>query len=442
MPRRLTLHVGTPKSGTTYLQSLLARGRRELARDGVLYPGAKRLPRRGFNQQPAIYAAAGASTGWADDDVRRTSEVYLRHLCEELSAHPGRALVSAESLAFFDVDAARGLLRTLGYDPAGVTVVITARDLGRILPSIWQQNVKNGSTQALGPYLDSVASLRDGPRSPVWTAFGLPGLVDRWAEVIGDVGRVVLVTSPATAAPTDELWNRFAAAADVRRELATLPGPRPLAVDNVSLTLAQAELVRGLNGVLQADGYSRDHQQRLRGHLLDIWMNLPGASGSRRPAVPAHLHDTVRAWARDDIARLAASGARVEGELGDLEPRLRDDAGSATAIDEETVRDVLALLEHGRGLASAARGARGLPSIARPLLRWRAAIARVRRPEVPGPRQQAPAEIRQPAEIRLPADAGDARSVDLTAMDGTMTGVSPSDVTGTDVPAAEKITSL
>ena len=33
------LHIGTPKSGTTYLQDLMGRNRQQLAADGVLWPG-------------------------------------------------------------------------------------------------------------------------------------------------------------------------------------------------------------------------------------------------------------------------------------------------------------------------------------------------------------------------------------------------------------------
>ena len=39
MARRVYLHVGTPKSGTKYLQSLLHANRDTLRGRGVLYPG-------------------------------------------------------------------------------------------------------------------------------------------------------------------------------------------------------------------------------------------------------------------------------------------------------------------------------------------------------------------------------------------------------------------
>lgn len=39
---RVVLHVGTPKSGTTYLQDLLHASAPSLADAGVLFPGTRR----------------------------------------------------------------------------------------------------------------------------------------------------------------------------------------------------------------------------------------------------------------------------------------------------------------------------------------------------------------------------------------------------------------
>ena len=39
MARRVYVHVGLPKTGTTYLQHMLWESREALAADGVLFPG-------------------------------------------------------------------------------------------------------------------------------------------------------------------------------------------------------------------------------------------------------------------------------------------------------------------------------------------------------------------------------------------------------------------
>jgi hypothetical protein len=347
MTRTLTLHVGTPKSGTTHLQAVLHANRDRLRRAGTSYPGAGRLPRDGFNQQPAVYALAGPMLGWVDDRVRRGAAPMLDHLAAEVRAHRGHSLISAESLAFFDPGSAATLLERLGVAPEQVTVVVTARDLGRLLPSVWQQNVKNGSVQELEPYLDSVASLRDGVPSPFWTAFGLPGLVERWSAAVGPE-RVVLVTVPASGATPDVLRRRFAAAADLPGDVveAFVTDRQPhRAHDNVSLSASQAELMRQVNLVLEAEGLPRDVQQRMRARLLARWADAPQRRGTAL-ALPAHLAPLVARWAVEDDVQLRRAGVRVVGDLTDLLPRpAAVPAGPPPALGAETARDVLDLLD-------------------------------------------------------------------------------------------------
>jgi hypothetical protein len=321
------------------------RGR--LRRQGVLYPGSGYLPRDGFNQQPAVYALAGPTIGWVDEALRHSSKVYFNRLCEEVSTHSGRVVLSAEVLAFFEQAQAELFLERIGFDPASVTVVITARDYGRLLPSVWQQNVKNGSVESFEPYLDSVASLRGRPGVPFWTAFGLPDLVRRWSRIVGP-DRVVLVTAPPHGADKNVLWSRFATASALPDALVGYATGRHAADDNVSLTPSQAELLRGMNVVLQAAGRSEDVQRRLRAQLLQIWMNAAPQPGRRHLALPEHLSGDVERWADEDILVLRRLDVRVVGALNDLVPVQQRSGLNARpdAIDLATVRDILALIEH------------------------------------------------------------------------------------------------
>jgi hypothetical protein len=349
MHRTLTLHIGTPKSGTTHLQAILHRLRGPLRRQGLLYPGSGYLPRDGFNQQPAIYALAGRTIGWVDDAVRAGARAPFSRLCEEVSVHAGRVLISAESLAFFEAGQAQALLDRLGFCPASVTVVITARDYGRLLPSIWQQNVKNGSTEELRPYLDSVAALRGQRDAPFWTAFRLPDLVQRWGQVVGPE-RVTLVTAPPAGADKAELWSRYATATGLSPSLVDGMPERARADDNVSLTPSQTELLRRMNVVMRDSGYTKDLERHLRGQLLQAWMNAP-RSARLGLSVPQHLREPVLEWGEEDALLLRRLGVRVVGALSDLLPVFPPQGGSASGtepgvIDLETVRDVLALVEH------------------------------------------------------------------------------------------------
>jgi hypothetical protein len=360
-PRALSLHVGTPKSGTTYLQALLAGSRRELGTRGVVYPGAGYMPKRGLNQQAAMYGVAGPEVRWISAEVRSNGERLMTKIAAELNRHRGRALVSAEALASFAPQQARAVVDALGYSPDQVEVVITARDLGRLLTSVWQENVKNGATMGMAAYLDSVAELRTHPDNSFWNAYRLPDLVDRWAAVVG-MERVCLVTAPRPA-ERDQLWPRFCRA--MRVEGLPLPPQSPARVlSNASLSASQVELLRRMNGLLDVEENTHDARQRLRARLLAAWMSAPPAGAGAAPVeLEADRLPTVRGWSELDVAALGervAAGLRLEGDLTELIPGSNGSNGSnglggsngsngasgspAGPSLEDTARDVLALL--------------------------------------------------------------------------------------------------
>ncbi len=352
----MTVHIGTPKSGTTYLQSILRAHRKDLARAGVLYPGAAYLPQQGLNQQPAVYALAGRSVRWVDETVRANGVPHLERVVAELSRHRGPALVSAEALSNFGPAEVAAVVQALSRPPGPVTVVITARDLGRVLTSVWQQNVKNGATAPMEEYLDAITQQRPEGTSPFWTAFGLPGLVDRWASVVG-LDQVTLVTTPP-ASRRDELWPRFAQACGLAGLLDGISDAVVARRDNNdSLTPSQTETLREMNAILEADQVPHDERQRLRGRLLAAWMSSP-RSQSRRLAMDEARVPTVRRWAAEDIAVLAdrvAHGLTVVGDLAELDPDPPSVPAHPSGYDgHEGAHDLLALLR-GTGANPLAR---------------------------------------------------------------------------------------
>ena len=109
MTKRVLLHVGTPKTGTSYLQDVLFRNRRAARRHGILYPADRfdahflaaldlmRLPWGGLEAE-----AVGAWDRLADA-VRalRTATAIISHeiLATASRAQIGRALDSRSATA-------------------------------------------------------------------------------------------------------------------------------------------------------------------------------------------------------------------------------------------------------------------------------------------------------------------------------------------------------
>ncbi len=349
----ITLHIGTPKSGTTYLQARLRSLRGQLARHSMLYPGAGYLPQGGLNHQPAVYAVAGPEVRWVTEEVRAKGVRYLQKLTAEVRRHHGPVLLSAEAMASFHEPAIHDLLAALGRPAEQVKIVVTARSMERLLTSVWQQNIKNGATHDQHTYLASVARLRGAGPSQFWTAYGLPDLVDRWAAVVG-MERICLVIAPATARPGDDLWARFQRACEIDGIPPDDQDGTARVDSNISLTASQAELLREMNVILDAEQVEHRERQRLRAQLLQAWMSRsPGQA--RKLALAEGWRPTLQEWAAQDQAALAerqAAGLRLVGDLADLSPGPRAvESGPVEPTATETAHNVLTLLRNGSAAA-------------------------------------------------------------------------------------------
>ena len=211
MTRRVLLHVGTPKTGTSHLQDVLFRNRDRLRAQGVLYAAERfdahflaaldlmQLPWGGLENE-----AVGA---W--DSLAGQVRGFLG--VGGLGHHDGRtAIVSHEILATASRGQAARALASLGHPDTEVHVVLSVRDLVRQIPAEWQENVKHRRELRYGRFLDQV---RDPDRDSAigawfWGVQEIPDILDRWAADL-PAERVHLVTVPRPGGPRDLLWQRF-----------------------------------------------------------------------------------------------------------------------------------------------------------------------------------------------------------------------------------------
>jgi hypothetical protein len=304
---QVVLHIGTMKTGTTYLQQLLRRNVDLLAEDGVgFHPRNGEVGRAvlGLTKDPAIELEMGT---WPVVAERaRTSARRIE-------------LISNELLSVVWADVVPRVVASLR--PAEVTVVITARDILRLLPSAWQNTVKHGSDWSFPTFVQSVRGDPDAPRSPYlrfWKHHDLAMIIDRWAGAVGPEN-VVVVPVPQPPAPPEQLWERFASVLDVDpRRYDTAQDRR----SNLSMGFAETELLRQVNHEL-ADQMDKETLRRLVLHDLAnaVLRPLPEEASDRlRPS----LSDDDRDWAvrrsRELADAVLASGVRVVGSIEDLVP--------------------------------------------------------------------------------------------------------------------------
>src|SRR4051794_21053436 len=129
MAGRVYLHIGTMKSATSYLAQLCELNSEHL-RDFNLY-----WPMKGL-RYCAIRDFFGREVKM--QDFTGSWQV----LASQAREFPGDLLLSNEMLAALTVGQVKRLCRALS--PAELHVIVTARDLARVIPSHWQTTLKNG----------------------------------------------------------------------------------------------------------------------------------------------------------------------------------------------------------------------------------------------------------------------------------------------------------
>ncbi len=323
MARRVFLHCGTAKSGTTFLQDLWWRHRDELRERGLLLPGTAL---RDHFHAAALVKGMDAIV----EELEPAEREVWRRLVEETGAWDGDVLISHEHFSDSSAEAAAAALADLSRAAREVHVVVTVRDLGRVLPSAWQQRVKQGARQPYGTFLAAVRRGEDDQK--FWRYQDVPAILGRWTAGV-EPEHVHLVVVPPSGAPRDELWLRTAAVLGVDVDgLDTEPR-----LPNDSLGIVEAELLRRVNTVVPRERRSVALTRLTKGSFArDL---LAGSAPPEPFVLPTPHLDWVRERSEAMVATLRARSYDVVGDLDDLLPA---DARSGRTPEQATDAELLA----------------------------------------------------------------------------------------------------
>ncbi|GAA1501757.1 hypothetical protein [Nocardioides humi] len=341
MAQRVVLHIGTMKSGTSFLQNVLGENKAELAERGVLFPG--RRWRRQVRAVRELIAYGGPG------QPPMPPAGYWQQLVDEIRAWPGTAVVSMEYLAPRDERQIQRIRKT--FPESRVEAVLTCRDLGRNVPAMWLESMQNGGVTGWEDYVAALGTRKDGTESTArfWRHQDVPTIASRWAKAL-DKGALSLVTVPPPGAPGDLLWRRFA------EVLGTDPDAVGLDVrSNPSIDLPSALLLLELNRRFRPDGkgdlppfYDRlvKHQVAKRG------LSLREGGGQRL----GYDDPWVRAKGEEQVTRLRKARHRVVGDLDELRPVPVPGLQPADVPAEDVLRAAVDALEIALSRWSRSRG--------------------------------------------------------------------------------------
>lgn len=314
MAQRLYLHIGLPKSGSTFLQSAIGGNRAALREHGYAYPYVR--------QEGMFHAAvevAGNPEHWglSREEVDGTFAALLQRgrdlgrtvvISHEIfgAASPEQVEQITAQLADFDVH-----------------LVVTVRNIARMFTAQWQEAVKNGQDESFSAFAERQLATLPEPGDRVmagfWRGQNLAWLLDRWRPHVPPE-RTHVVVSPAGGADPEVLWRRFAEAIELPADaidVSTVPG------SNESLGTPQIALLRqvvsSLDGRLEQPWYSLVAKRWFAQTMLS-------QVRSRKPVAPAPVAEQLAAVARTWIDLVETDGYLVHGDLAELLPAAPDPA--------------------------------------------------------------------------------------------------------------------
>ena len=353
MSKRVLLHVGTPKTGTSYLQDVLFRNRRTLAAEGILYPSDR------FDGQ-FLAALDLMELPWGG--LEEEAIGAWDQLASQVRDWDGTAIISHEILATASRGEVARALASIGHPDVEVHVVLSVRDLVRQIPAEWQENIKHRAELSYGRFLKVIQrpSRKGRLANWFWGVQEIPDILNRWGHDLPP-DRVHLVTVPPPGGPPNLLWERFSQAFGLTGLELDLEGERA----NPSLGVPETALLRRINR--RANHAVEPARYRPLVRELLAHQTLSRRSESPRLTLPPDAYPWTQELTGAWIDEIKERGYDVIGDLGDLVgPPPRLPYADADHPDESEVADAAVdaikalLLENARLLETEQRLSREL----------------------------------------------------------------------------------
>jgi hypothetical protein len=316
---KILLHIGEPKTGTTFLQQVMWGSRAQLAAQGVVLPGHH--PQDHFRASQDLRGIAKLPS---DPAGSWTGEWEI--LARQAQQSPKVAVISHELFCAADPQQAERAAASLL--PAEVHVVVTVRDMATLLPAEWQETVKHRNARGwqdwLGDVIDRESSAEDRRQWWFWRVHDTMAILDLWAAHV-PAERVHVITTPPRGSANALLWERFASLLEIDPGSVDLSRARP----NASLGMPEIEFLRRLNEALPEEVPDWFY-------MWNVKEGVAHKALASRPAGPRLVLPADRdAWAKEQaealVAALASSRYDVIGDVDDLRPRPAPEPGAGAA---------------------------------------------------------------------------------------------------------------
>lgn len=333
-PGGILLHIGVHKTGTTAIQDAFAQNRALLPSLGVSYPGVGQAHRN------LASSAMQRPVGWRTGGAQLPDMDLWNDFVDESRTFDGITVCSSEFFSESSDEVARRIIERIGIE--NVHVVITLRNLGKILPSAWQQILKSGYEFGYVQWLTNVLSGTElEPKSQVfWNRHRHDEVVNRWANIVGKERVTVVVVDDSDR---DSIFRDFEILLGLAPE--TLSSNQGINL-NRSMTVAEAELLRRVNEHVGGGKGWKPYSDEVHDGLIKgmVEGRIP-ESNEPKLQTPQWALDEAARYAATYVAAIKASGVNVMGNVELLGTHLNGPTEvNDRAIDEITLNAAVAAI--------------------------------------------------------------------------------------------------
>jgi hypothetical protein len=303
---KLFLHVGFHKTGTTSLQDALNRNRAELLTQGLIYPKTRRF--RAHHE--FAWSAGKRGWGWKQFGGSQAGPGPARRMFRLIRSSKRDVIISSEFLSELTPPKIQKLVSSIG--DKDLRVIFTVRPVAKILPSAYQQEVKNGSKLTFDRWLERVLEPEKENRNKTrfWTRHSHHIEIAKWAEVVGKDRITVIVADESKPEFLTESFFTLVGAdtsnfRDSKKEIV-----------NRSMDLAEIELLRRINAKFDRNLGWDEYVVGIRSTLVKTWtQSAPSENSPGKLSNPEAFKQAIEKRVREVTEGIRSLGVELIGDV-------------------------------------------------------------------------------------------------------------------------------
>lgn len=308
MPKKVFIHVGFHKTGTTAIQESLFANSEAIKVLGTTYvrTGKKAAHR-------AAWALSGKTWGWKDRGGEKTSISEWRKLLWKIKLRKSQVIVSSE---FFS-ELSDEHLSKLAVDLKGmdVHIIFTIRPFSKMLSSSYQQYLKYGLKASYEEWLQDIFAVPNKSKlSPsFWKRHNHAKVIDRWQRTFGSQNIHLIVVDEN--AP-DHLYRSFEEVLKLPRQTLTAVNS---AGSNRSLSHAEISLLLAINRAFPVSSNWPDYELFIRhGAIRFLTDEIELSELDERLLTPQWALDISNEFSKKNVTEIESLNLRIYGDLQKL----------------------------------------------------------------------------------------------------------------------------